>query len=135
QRHDLLKKVDAERARRPMSPLVLMRAISQSVPENIAVVEEATTTTQGFLERMGVLQDPYGYFAHRGWALGWGIGCALGVKLAWPQRPVLAVIGDGAAMYGIQALWTAAHHRIPVTLVIANNAQYKILKDCAEMLP
>src|SRR5207237_471793 len=49
QRHDLLKKVDAERARRPMSPLVLMHAISQSVPENIAVVEEATTTTQGFL--------------------------------------------------------------------------------------
>jgi benzoylformate decarboxylase len=62
------------------------------------------------------------------------MGCALGVKLAWPQRPVLAVIGDGAALYGIQALWSAAHHNIPVTFVIANNAQYQILKVCGDVM-
>ncbi len=56
------------------------------------------------------------------------------MKLAWPDRPVLALIGDGSAMYGIQGLWTAAHYRIPVTFVICNNAEYKILKDCAEVL-
>ena len=62
------------------------------------------------------------------------MGCSLGVKLAWPQRPVLAMIGDGAALYGIQALWSAAHHNIPVTFVIANNAQYQILKVCGDVM-
>ena len=56
------------------------------------------------------------------------------MKLAWPDRPVLALIGDGSAMYGIQGLWTAAHYRIPVTFVICNNNEYKILKDCAKVL-
>jgi benzoylformate decarboxylase len=58
----------------------------------------------------------------------------VGVKLAWPHRPVVAVLGDGAALYGIQGLWTAAHHHIPVVFLIANNAQYKILKDVGAML-
>jgi benzoylformate decarboxylase len=48
---------------------------------------------------------------------------------------VLALLGDGAAMYGIQGLWSAAHHRIPVTFVICNNAQYQILKHCGDILP
>jgi len=63
------------------------------------------------------------------------MGCALGVKLAWPDRPALAILGDGAALYGIQALWTAAHQRIPVTFVICNNAQYRILKHCGKVMP
>jgi len=81
-----------------------------------------------------VLRDPSGHFAHRGWALGWGLNCAIGVKLAWPERPVLALIGDGSAMYGIQALWTAAHHHVPAVFVIANNAQYKILKVSGDVM-
>jgi benzoylformate decarboxylase len=92
------------------------------------VIEEAVTTTNTYLERLGALRNATGYFGHRGWALGWGLGCALGAKLAWPDRPVLALLGDGAALYGIQGLWTAAHDRVPVTFVICNNAQYQILK-------
>jgi benzoylformate decarboxylase len=41
----------------------------------------------------------------------------------------VAVVGDGSAMYGIQALWTAAHLKAPVTYVIANNRSYRILKE------
>jgi benzoylformate decarboxylase len=66
--------------------------------------------------------------------LGWGLNCAIGVKLAWPDRPVLAIVGDGSALYGIQGLWTAAHYRIPVTFLVTNNTQYKILKECAGVL-
>jgi benzoylformate decarboxylase len=58
----------------------------------------------------------------------------LGVKIAWPKRPVLALLGEGAAMYGIQGLWTAARYRIPVTFVVPNNAQYQILKVGAKQL-
>jgi len=131
----LRKKIDAEDSRRPMTPLTLMGAVSKVLPANAAVIEEAVTTTNGMLERLGALKDPVGYFGHRGWALGWGLGCAMGVKLAWPERPVLAFLGDGAAMYGIQGLWTAAHHRIPVTFLVCNNAQYQILKHCGDVMP
>ena len=51
------------------------------------------------------------------------------MSLALPGRPVVAVVGDGSAMYGIQALWTAAHLKLPVTYVIANNRSYRILKE------
>jgi len=59
---------------------------------------------------------------------------AVGELVAVAERPVLALIGDGSAMYGIQGLWTAAHYRLPVTFVICNNREYKILKDCAGVL-
>ncbi len=134
-REALQTKIAAERGRRPMTPLTLMAALAKVLPANAAVVEEAVTTTNATLESLGVLKDPAGYFGHRGWALGWGLGCALGVRLAWPDRPVMAILGDGAALYGIQGLWTAAHHHIPVTFVLCNNAQYQILKHCGDAMP
>jgi len=133
-RDELRSRIESERDQRPMTPSTLMNVIAGVLPANIAVVEEAVTTTDFLLERLGILQNTDGYFAHRGWALGWGLGCALGVKLAWPDRPTLALLGDGAAMYGIQGLWTAARYKIPVTFVICNNSQYRILKDGARML-
>jgi benzoylformate decarboxylase len=131
----LRAKIAAERGRRPMTPLTLMATLAKVLPPGAAVIEEAVTTTNATLERLGVLKDPSGYFGHRGWALGWGLGCALGVKLARPERPVLAILGDGGALYGIQGLWTAAHHNIPVTFILCNNAQYQILKHCGDVMP
>jgi benzoylformate decarboxylase len=93
-----------------------------------AVIEEAVTTTNTVLERLGVISPPDGYFGHRGWGLGWGLGVSIGAKMAWPDRPVLALLGDGAASYGIQGLWTAAREKIPVVFVVFHNAQYQILK-------
>ncbi len=119
---------------RPMTSLALMGALARVLPPNAAVIEEAATTHGNVLERLGVLRDPTGHFAHRGWVLGWGLGCAVGVKLAWPDRPVVGLLGDGAALYGIQGLWTAARYRVPVTFVVANNAQYKILKASAGVM-
>jgi len=126
--------IDEQQGRRPMTATALMGALARSLPANAAVVEEAVTTHQHLLKRMGVMKDPTGHFAHRGWALGWGLGCAMGVKLAWPDRPVLGLLGDGSTLYGIQGLWTAARYGIPVVFVVANNAQYKILKDCGDVM-
>ncbi|HWB00328.1 MAG TPA: thiamine pyrophosphate-binding protein [Pirellulales bacterium] len=128
------RSAEAQRDVRPLAPLPLMKALADVLPHDVAVVEEAVTTTNTTFERLGALKNTTGYFGHRGWALGWGLGCALGVKLAWPQRPVLALLGEGAAMYGIQGLWSAVHHRLPVTFVICNNAQYQILKIGARQL-
>ena len=127
-REQLARKAETQRATRPMTPLTAMSAIAKILPDNVAVIEEAVTTTNTTFERLGALKNTTGYFGHRGWGLGWGLGCSIGVRLAWPDRPVLALLGDGAALYGIQGLWTAAHYKIPATFVICNNAQYQILK-------
>jgi len=131
-REQLQSRASEEWKQRPMTPLSLMSALARVLPKNAAVIEEAVTTTGTALERLGAIHDPTGYFGHRGWALGWGLGSSIGVKLAWPHRPVLAILGEGASLYGIQGLWTAAKYRIPVTFVICNNAQYQILKIGAQ---
>lgn len=127
-RQQLRDEAARQQSVRPITPLAIMGTLAEILPRNIAVVEEAVTTTGTIFERLGVLREPSGYFGHRGWALGWGLGCAIGVKLAWPERPVLALLGEGAASYGIQGLWTAAQRKLPVTFVICNNAGYQILK-------
>ena len=127
-RESLREQIAAQRDLRPLTPLGLMGALSRVLPDDVAVIEEAVTTTNTTFERLGVLKNTTGYFGHRGWGLGWGLGCTLGAKLAWPDRPVLGLLGEGAAMYGIQGLWSAARYNIPVTFVICNNACYQILK-------
>ncbi len=133
-REALLREIDQQQSIRPLPPLGLMGAVARVLPDDVAVVEEAVTTTNTTFERLGALKNTTGYFGHRGWALGWGLGCTIGAKLAWPDRPVLGMLGEGAAMYGIQGLWTAARYGIPATFVICNNAQYQILKIGAKGL-
>lgn len=131
-RDKLRAQIAVELPQRPLTPLALMGSLADVLPRDVVVVEEAVTTTNTTFERLGVLGIEADCFGHRGWALGWGLGVAIGAKLAWPQRPVLALIGDGAAGYGMQALWSAARYRVPVTFVICNNAQYQILKIGAQ---
>lgn len=133
-REALRRQAAEQYAARPMTPLGMMDHLARILPADVAVIEESPTTAAGYFERVGAMKDTSGYFAHRGWALGWGLNCAIGVKLAWPNRPVLALIGDGSAMYGIQGLWTAARYRIPVTFVVTNNREYRILKECARVM-
>ena len=60
-----------------------------------------------------------------GFALGWGIGASLGVKIGEPNRQVVCLVGDGAMLFGqIEALWTAARYDIPVTVIVFNNLSY-----------
>jgi benzoylformate decarboxylase len=127
-RESLRMQINEQSSLRPLTPLGLMGALSKVLPDDVAVVEEAVTTTNTTFERLGALKNTTGYFGHRGWALGWGLGVSIGVKLAWPDRPVLALLGEGAATYGIQGLWSAAKYKVPVVFVICNNAQYQILK-------
>jgi len=134
EREALEAAIQQQKDQRPMTAMTAMNALARILPPNAAVVEEAVTTHQHMLKKLGVLKDPTGHFAHRGWALGWGLGCALGVKLAWPDRPVVGLLGDGSTLYGIQGLWSAARYEIPVVFVVANNAQYKILKDCGNVM-
>ena len=74
-------------------------------------------------------RDRYGYHALASGGIGWRLPASVGVSLANPDRPVVCFSGDGSAMYSIQALWTAAHHKLPLTVVIVNNGGYRIIKQ------
>lgn len=92
------------------------------------VLFDESVTSGGYLMRFLRFPEAGRHYRAAGGGLGPGMPNPIGIKLARPERLVLSVSGDGAALYTIQALWTAAHHKIPVTWVIANNASYRILK-------
>ncbi len=96
-------------------------------PDAVVIEEALTSATPlpGFLH----IADRQSYYGLASGGLGFGVPGAVGASLALPGRRVTAFIGDGSAMYGIQALWTAAHLKLPITYVIANNRSYRILKD------
>jgi benzoylformate decarboxylase len=93
------------------------------------VVVDETISSGAGLATLLRAEDPRSLFGLRGGGIGWGIPAAIGIKLALPDRPVVALVGDGSAMYTCQALWTAARYRVAVTFVILNNASYRILKQ------
>lgn len=111
----------------PIHPTRLAYELARCLPPNAIVVDEAITTS-GALQAALIFDAPGSYFRIRGGAIGWGIGAAIGVQIAHPNRPVVAVIGDGSAMYSIQGLWTAVHECLPITYVICSNHAYRILK-------
>ncbi len=112
----------------PVLPLALLEAIGDMLPNDAVVIEETLSSAPG-IRSLIRSDDPQSFFGLRGGGIGWGLPAAIGAKLALPHRPVVALIGDGSAMYTIQALWTAAHYRIPVVFVILNNTSYRILKQ------
>jgi benzoylformate decarboxylase len=112
---------------KPMSAERMMTEIAGALPANTIIADDAITTGESLHGAME-FNEPGSIFGGRGGALGWGMGGAMGVKLANPDRPVVAVVGDGSSMMTVQALWTAAAANIPVIYVICNNKAYRILK-------
>lgn len=113
--------------RRPMSTARLMMELKAALPQDAIVSQEAITANVD-LTRTLLFERPDDFFGPRGGGIGQGLPSAIGVKLAHPQRPVVCISGDGSSLYTIQALWSAAHHRIPVVFIILNNRVYRILK-------
>ncbi|MCY4415583.1 MAG: thiamine pyrophosphate-binding protein [Chloroflexi bacterium] len=112
---------------RPMPVERMMHELAAAVPPDTIIADEAVTSRPA-VNRAFDFEKPGDIYGIRGGALGWAMPGALGVKLAHPDRPVLAVVGDGASMYTVQALWTASRYNIPVVYAICNNQAYRILK-------
>ena len=126
-------KARAMAGKTPVQPLALLEAIGAMLPKDAVVIEEILSSAPGI--RMLInSNDEQSFFGLRGGGIGWGLPAAIGAKVALPDRPVVALIGDGSAMYTVQALWTAAHYRLPVIWVIFNNTSYRILKQRLVML-
>ena len=127
-REELKAKARAASDRSPVDASALLAAIGEMLPADAVVIDESVSSSPG-LRQFVRSDDPQSFFGLRGGGIGWGLPAAIGVKLALPDRPVVALIGDGSAMYTCQALWTAAHERIGVIFVILNNTSYRILKQ------
>lgn len=112
----------------PIAPDWLMLSIVDALPPDAIVVNEALTSGQNLLNLLPY-HDRYGYHANASGGIGWGLPGAIGIQIAHPDRPVVAISGDGSALYSIQALWTAANLDLPVTFIITNNKAYRIIKQ------
>ncbi|MFI1443760.1 thiamine pyrophosphate-binding protein [Streptomyces fructofermentans] len=117
----------------PLAPLAAAHAVARGLPPGAAVVEEAITVGLP-LRRLVRLDRPGSYTHTVGGGLGWGIGAAVGRSLAEPGRPVVAVLGDGCALFGLQGLWSAARCGAPVLFVVMGNGAYRTLQDTYEAM-
>jgi benzoylformate decarboxylase len=113
---------------RPIDPDWLMMALCAQLPADAIVVDEGLTSARS-LNACFPFRDRYSYFGNVSGGIGWGIAAAVGVQLAQPARRVVAILGDGSAMYSIQALWSAANQKLPVIFVLCNNGGYRIIKQ------
>lgn len=103
------------------------RAIAALMPENTIVVDEAVTTSR-FLAAETKTARGHDWLHTTGGAIGYGLPAAVGAAVACPDRKVLALEGDGSAMYTLQSLWTMAREGLDVTVVVFSNRGYQILR-------
>src|SRR6266480_5993472 len=127
-RKTLVEQISKARDRSPIDADWLTLQVVEAMPPNAILVDEGLTSARQMLA-LRPHRDRYGYHALASGGIGWGLPASVGVSLANPDRPVVCFSGDGSSMYSIQALWTAANHRLPLTFVIVNNGGYRIIKQ------
>ncbi|MBI2380605.1 MAG: acetolactate synthase large subunit [Gammaproteobacteria bacterium] len=119
----------SQRPGRPRGRLTaekVCKAVGHLLPENAILIDEAITSGL-LLSAMTAGAPRHDLLTLTGGAIGQGLPNAIGAAIACPERPVLALVGDGSAMYTLQALWTMARERLDVTAIIFNNASYSVL--------
>ncbi|ACK73064.1 thiamine pyrophosphate protein TPP binding domain protein [Gloeothece citriformis PCC 7424] len=124
------QQLEADRQVRDNVPLHFSRfceELATYLPEDAIIFDEAITSSPN-ISRYYPPKLPEHYFVTRGGSLGVGIPGAIGAKLAHPDKTVIGIVGDGGAMYTIQALWSAVRHNVDVKFVICNNRSYRILQ-------
>jgi benzoylformate decarboxylase len=111
----------------PMKGSRFMEELAAQLPKDAILFDEALTNSP-FLTRYMPPKKTGRFFQTRGGSLGIGIPGAIGVKIAHPDKTVVGFSGDGGAMYTIQALWSAARHKVDAKFVVCNNGSYKLLQ-------
>jgi benzoylformate decarboxylase len=127
-RKTLAAQIASNAQRRPIDPDWLALQVVDALPPNAILVDEGLTSSR-YIPFLRANKGRYDYHGLASGGIGWGLPASVGVSLANPDRPVVCYSGDGSAMYSIQALWTAAHHKLPLTVVLVNNGGYRIIKQ------
>jgi benzoylformate decarboxylase len=121
------------RATDPISPEYLLHSLASAMSEDAVLVEEAPShrpAMQKFMPMRG--QDSFYTMASGG--LGYALPAAVGMSLGRPEVRTVCLIGDGSAMYSIQALWTAAQRKLPLTVVVLNNSGYGAMRSFSQVM-
>jgi benzoylformate decarboxylase len=116
----------------PLRPAHVLAALAERLPQDAVLVEEAPSNRPETLARIAT-REPLGFVAVANGALGFGLAGAVGLRMALPGRPVLALIGDGSATYSVQALWSAARYGAGVLFVVMGNGAYAVMDQLAEL--
>ena len=117
----------------PIPVEYLLHALASAMPNDAALVEEAPShrpLMHKFMPMRG--QDSFYTMASGG--LGYGLPAAVGMALGRPGIRTVCLIGDGSAMYSIQALWTAAQRKLPLTVVVINNSGYGAMRSFSQVM-
>ena len=123
----------APQAADPLPVEFLLHSLSQAMPDGASLVEEVPShrpAMQKFMPMRG--QDSFYTMASGG--LGYSLPAAVGVALGKPKSRTVCLIGDGSAMYSIQALWTAAQRKLPLTVVVINNSGYGAMRSFSQVM-
>ena len=117
----------------PIPVEFLLHTLFRAMPDDAALVEEAPShrpAMQKFMPMRG--QDSFYTMASGG--LGYSLPASVGIALGRPGIRTVCLIGDGSAMYSIQALWTAAQRKLPLTVVVINNAGYGAMRSFSQVM-
>jgi benzoylformate decarboxylase len=117
----------------PIPVEYLLHTLAAAMPDDAILVEEAPShrpAMHKFMPMRG--QDSFYTMASGG--LGYGLPAAVGIALGRPRIRTVCLIGDGSAMYSIQALWTAAQRKLPLTVVVINNAGYGAMRSFSQVM-
>ncbi|WP_049560395.1 thiamine pyrophosphate-dependent enzyme [Nonomuraea sp. SBT364] len=116
---------------RPLRPAHVLAELAARLPEDVVLVEE-TPSSRPDLHRLMPARNPLGFVSAAMGGLGFALPAAVGLRMALPTRPVVAVVGDGSALYGVQALWSAAHYRVGALFVVLANGRYAVMDRLAD---
>ncbi len=129
-----LKRELPNRTGAKLVPAEVFATLQAVRPADAVLLIESTSNIEEF-HRWVPITRPHSFSLFASGGLGWALPAAVGFALAerdtGRNRPVLAILGDGATNYSIQALYTAAQHRLPVVFLVLNNGEYGILKAFA----
>ncbi|MFI7222506.1 thiamine pyrophosphate-dependent enzyme [Nonomuraea angiospora] len=118
-------------AGRPLRAAHVLRELARRLPADTVLVEE-TPSSRPDLHRLVPARTPLGFLSAAMGGLGFAVPAAVGLRMALPDRPVVAVVGDGSALYGVHALWSATHYRVGALFVVLSNGRYAIMDRLAD---
>ncbi|RSN00281.1 thiamine pyrophosphate-binding protein [Nonomuraea sp. WAC 01424] len=115
----------------PLRAAYALGELARRLPRDVVLLEE-TPSSRPDLHRLVPARNPLGFVSAAMGGLGFAVPAAVGVRMALPTRPVVAVVGDGSALYGLHALWSAAHYRVGALFVVLANGRYAVMDRLAD---
>lgn len=126
---DLEKRVQNGWDATPINAARLVRTMDKLLERDTLIVNESPTSKDILMANFEFTPGRSYFSNSSGGYLGWGLGAAIGAKLGSPNRRVVACLGDGSSMFGIQGLWTLAKYRVPLLVIVFNNRAYMAVKN------